>query len=116
MLHMKQFYRSRSRSDLYDRSNILGTSILHLLEYLDGLPDDPTTLSVVILPSYATWSKRSTFQDESTAATRLGRRQRTLENAPVRPSEEDDDFEKEDQELDEEQMNRVHSYCQEILA
>lgn len=60
-LTMKQFYSSKIQVGFFDRGQVLGTSIIDLLEYLDSLPDDPSTLLVVVHSSYATWSRRSTY-------------------------------------------------------
>lgn len=54
MLTLKLFYSAQKRSAFEDRGSVLGTSIVDLLEYLDRLPDDPSTLGVVILSDYAT--------------------------------------------------------------
>ena len=59
MLRLKQYYSSAARATFQERQSIIGTSIVNLLESLERLPDGPTALSVVVLSSYLTWSKRS---------------------------------------------------------
>lgn len=58
MLRMKQFYGSGSPGEDFKRSDVLGVSIINLLEYLESLLDDLSTLSVGILLSYNTWTYR----------------------------------------------------------
>lgn len=109
MLTLKQFYSAQKRSAFEDRGSVLGTSIVDLLEFLDGLPDDPSTLGVAILSSYATWAKRSTWWDEETLAARADASGRRTRHASV--GQEDDDADAEDGELAEEELNRAHSCC-----
>lgn len=54
-------YGTPSRANISDRTNILKPSVIDLLEFLHGLPDDPSTLSVVVLSSYGIWSLRTTY-------------------------------------------------------
>ena len=56
--HLKQSYSVARKADRDDKATILGSSIIHRLEYLAGLPDDPLALSGVLLMSYATMHKR----------------------------------------------------------
>ena len=63
MLKVKEFYGAKRHASVFDQPAVLGSSIIDLLTYLEHLPDDPNTLGVVILSSYATWSKRAVYWD-----------------------------------------------------
>ena len=109
MLNMVSFYSAKAKAPLAERNTILNTSIVDLLDYLVRFPDDPTALATVILSSYGTWRGRSMYWDEETDPT-----VKKMRKAEKRPSVgwEDDDIDVADEaELDQEQLNRIHSYC-----
>ena len=109
MLRMKQIYSSAARATFQERQSIIGTSIIGLLEFLQRLPDDPTALSVVVLSSYLTWSKRSIYWDNESS---LARPRQTHMKFGL-----DDDLDDGDKkELDEEQINRVHYFRPRIFG
>ena len=109
-LTLRQFYGSATKGSFGDRIDILGTSVLDLLTYLEELPDEPSAASVVILSSYATWSRRSMFWDGELIAAKANamlkkiRKTRAMDNA-------EDNIEEDERELTEEDLNQVHSHC-----
>ena len=91
---------------------MLGTSIVDLLQYLHDLPDDPSTLRVVILSSYSTWAHRTTYWDEEALSARAGKFVRSVIKANAsKVGEEDDHAEEADNEYDADQLNQLHSFC-----
>ena len=109
MLTMKQFYSSRPRSSFFERDDILGTSIIDLLKYIDSLPDDLSTLLVVILSSYATWCKGTIYWDGRVAGRHVGTLQAVWARATagLELQDENDDVDKD--ETDMEETNAKHS-------
>ena len=61
MLTLRVFYGSPQTGPHAGRSMVLRSTAIGLLEYLEGLPDEPSTLQHVVLTSYGTWVKRTTF-------------------------------------------------------
>ena len=50
---------SKSRLNLSEPGWVLDTPIVDLLEYLDSLPKEPSTLQIVVFNGYTTWTLRS---------------------------------------------------------
>ena len=60
---MKYYYSSKTAANLWDKDMTLGTCITNLVQYVDSLPDNPSTLRVIVLSSYSTWQNRSLYWD-----------------------------------------------------
>ena len=50
-------------ANLWDKDMTLGTHITNLVQYVDSLPNDPSTLRVIVLSLYSTWQNRSLYWD-----------------------------------------------------
>ena len=113
MLRMKEFYGAKRHASVFDQSAVLGPSILDLLTYLEQLPDNPTTLGIVVLSSYATWSKRAMYWDGGKPFSRARPKPQRADDMTL-----DDDVLGEDEEelLDADEVNRVHLYYPGIFA
>ena len=83
---------------------MLGTSIASLLKYIVGLLDTPSVLSVVILTSYTTWSRRSMYWDRALSDAEAKRLEKRMKESDARRGTEDDDIE-EDEQMSEETLN-----------
>ena len=116
MLTMKQLYSSSRKCELFEKSDVLGTSI-NDLAYIESLSYEPSTLNHVILTSHATWAKRSTLWDNELAAAEQGTPVKNRERAERRLSfrrgrRNDDDA---GAQVDEETLNTVHSFCRGVF-
>ena len=104
-LMMKYYYSLKMAANLWDKDMTLGTHITNLVQYVDSLPNDPSTLRVIVLSSYSTWQNRSLYWD-------------TNSHIPTRkkPHSKHDDFGSDHEEnLTNNQLQILHSFVPSIF-
>lgn len=92
---------------------VLPSTAIGLLEYLEGLSDEPSTLRHVVLISYGTWVKRTTFQTGDASIHKRQDFRDKVGQAIGMDLDPDGDFfdEHDEQDFDEDDLNRLHTFC-----